>query len=96
MLHWIIYDITSNKDRTKIAKTCQEFGLIRVQYSVFFGDIPTNKADEIAEISKELIDPITDAVFILPISEDNFNKKIIVGHSFDEDFATNKKLTTFI
>ena len=96
MLIWVIYDITSNKDRTKIAKTCKEYGLIRVQYSVFFGEIPSHSMDEIAEFSKELIDPETDAVFLIPVSEDDFAKKIIVGKSFDEEFATGKKKTLML
>ncbi len=93
MLVWVIYDISSDRDRNKIAKTCKEYGLIRVQYSVFFGSLPDNSIDEIAEFSKELIDTETDAVFVIPVSEDDFKKKKILGKSFDEDFATGKMNT---
>ena len=93
MLVWVIYDISSNKDRGKIAKACKEYGLIRVQYSVFFGDIPVQRMDELAEFSKDLVDLETDAVFLIPISENDFEKKIIIGKSFNEDFATGKQET---
>jgi CRISPR-associated protein Cas2 len=90
MFVWVMYDISSDRDRGKIAKACKEYGLIRVQYSVFFGNIPTHCLDEIAEFSRELIDPETDGVFILPVSEDYFRKKKIVGKSFNESFATGQ------
>jgi len=93
MLVWVIYDISSDKDRNKIAKTCKEYGLIRVQYSVFFGNIPMNQIDELAEYSKELIDIETDAVFLIPITEQIFENKIIIGKQFNEDFATGKQTT---
>ncbi len=93
MLVWVIYDISSNKDRNKIAKKCKNFGLTRVQLSVFFGNLPNNNIDEIALFSKELIDEETDAVFIIPVSEDDYGKSRILGKSFDSDLVTDKKKT---
>ena len=37
MLTWVIYDISKDKTRTKIAWRCLDFGLYRVQKSVFLG-----------------------------------------------------------
>ena len=96
MYLWAIYDITEDKARTKIAKACKEYGLVRVQYSVFFGNIPNHCMDEIAKFSEELINHETDGVFFLPVSEDDFEKKIIVGKSFDETFATGKQKTLML
>jgi CRISPR-associated protein Cas2 len=59
MLIWVIYDISSDRERTKIAKSCLEHGLQRIQKSVFLGDLPAHCADEIAEFSRELIDEKT-------------------------------------
>ena len=39
MLTWVVYDISKDRTRTKIAKRCLDFGLYRVQKSVFLGDI---------------------------------------------------------
>jgi len=93
MLAWVIYDISSNRDRTKIAKTCKEYGLIRVQKSVFFGDISPSDLDSLGEKSSELIDKDSDAVFLIPISDNDFKKKRIIGKSFDEDLARGQKNT---
>jgi CRISPR-associated protein Cas2 len=96
MLVWVFYDISSDKSRTKIAKACKEFGLIRVQYSVFFGNLPNSCIDEIAEFSRELIDLKTDGVFILPVSEDDYNKKRILGKTFDEKLAKGEHNTLLL
>ncbi len=97
MLIWVIYDISSDKDRTKIAKRCQEFGLQRIQKSVFLGDLPPQRADEIAEFSRELINEKTDAVFILPCCEADFEKRIVVGKKdFDEEMVQDTKKTMML
>ena len=97
MLIWVIYDISENKERGKIAKACQEYGLSRIQKSVFLGNLPPHCADEIAEFSRELIDEETDAVFILPCCEADFDKRITVGRKdFDEALILGTKQTLMI
>ena len=96
MLVWVIYDIADDKIRKEISDTCKEFGLIRVQYSVFFGNLPNSCIDEIAVYSKKMIDQKTDGVFILPVSEDDFKKKKIIGKTFDEAFATGQQRTMLL
>ncbi len=51
MLTWVVYDISKDRTRTKIADRCLDFGLQRVQKSVFLGDIPSNRVEEILEFS---------------------------------------------
>ena len=45
MIIWILYDIASDKARTKVAKHCKQAGLHRVQYSVFLGKLEFNDLD---------------------------------------------------
>lgn len=85
MLTWVIYDISEDKQRSRIAKACLEYGLYRIQKSVFLGDIPNHCMDEIAEFSRKLIDEDTDAVFILPCCEADFAKRIVIGKKDHDD-----------
>jgi len=97
MLIWVIYDISEDRERTKIAKACEQYGLYRIQKSVFLGDLPPHCADEIAEFSRELIDENTDAVFILPCCQADFDKRITVGRKdFDEELVQGTKKTLMI
>lgn len=35
----LIYDITDNRIRTKVADMCMDYGMNRIQYSAFVGDL---------------------------------------------------------
>ena len=43
----VIYDIVEDRIRTRIADTCLDFGLIRIQYSAFAGLLNRNKREEL-------------------------------------------------
>jgi len=42
----IIYDITSDRIRLKIADVCKDYGLDHVQYSVFSGPLDATRRNE--------------------------------------------------
>jgi hypothetical protein len=52
MLTWVIYDISNDKARPKIADRCLDYGLYRVQKSVFLGNLDSNRVDEVILFSK--------------------------------------------
>jgi CRISPR-associated protein, Cas2 family len=43
----VIYDIPSTKIRNKIAEACMDYGLDRIQWSAFLGDINHNRREEL-------------------------------------------------
>jgi len=96
MLTWVIYDITKDKTRTKIAKRCLDFGLYRVQKSVFLGDLASNRIDEIILASQELMDPKTDSIYVFPMCREDFDKVRIIGQGFDQQLVTDEILTKVI
>lgn len=93
MLTWVLYDITENKTRAKIAKRCMDFGLYRVQKSCFLGDIPGNRMQEVIDFSESLLNPETDAVFVFPMCREDFDKVRIVGQGFDQELVADEVLT---
>jgi CRISPR-associated protein Cas2 len=96
MLTWVVYDISKDRTRTKIADRCLDFGLQRVQKSVYLGDIPPNRVEEILQFSRELLNLETDAVYVFPMCKDDFQKVRIVGQGFDKDSVTDRVLTKVI
>ena len=40
---YVIYDIVDDRIRKKIADVCLDYGLKRIQYSAFLGDINTTR-----------------------------------------------------
>lgn len=108
MLTWIIYDITDDKKRSKIAKTCKEYGLYRVQKSAFLGRLNNNQIDEISLRCKDILEEKTsdkqteeavgenDAIYIFPMCDDDFKKVKLLGKAFDKDLVADKLLVKFI
>jgi CRISPR-associated protein Cas2 len=96
MMTWVVYDISKDRTRTKIAKRCLDFGLYRVQKSVFLGDVPGNRVEEIILFSQELLDLETDAVYVFPMCRPDFERVRIVGQGFDRALVADEVLTKVI
>lgn len=43
----LIYDIPDDRVRYKVAERCKDYGLSRIQYSAFAGDIDRNRREEL-------------------------------------------------
>jgi len=89
MFYWVIYDISSNKTRNKIASKCKNYGMRRIQKSAFAGELTRNKSEMLSQEVKEVITESTDCVFIMPTCEQCFKCKEIVGH-LDEESIRKK------
>ena len=96
MLTWVIYDISNDRTRTKIADQCLDYGLQRVQKSVFLGDLEANRVDEVIEFSRQLLDLETDSVYVFPMCREDFEKVRILGQSFDRELVADEVLTKVI
>lgn len=96
MLTWVVYDIAKDRTRTKIAERCLDFGLYRVQKSVYLGDLPPNRVEEVVQFSRELLDPEADAVFVFPMCREDFDRVRIVGQEFDRKLVADEVLTKVI
>ncbi len=95
MLVWAIYDISNNKIRNKIVKICKNYGLYRVQKSVFLGDIDKNNIDELELQSRNIIDDKTDSVYIFQMCKTDFDNVILIGKAFDKKFVSDEILEKF-
>ena len=92
MLVWVIYDISDDRIRGRIAQICKGYGLYRVQKSAFLGDLNKNELDAIALECKELIEE-SDSVFVFPLCDDCFKKIKLIGEGFDKELVSDKIVT---
>jgi len=95
VLVWIIYDISDDKVRGRIAKECRKYGLERVQKSAFLGKMERNRFDELAEKCSDLIDEDTDSVYIFPFCQDDFRRVKVLGQGFDKKLVNEELLAMF-
>ncbi len=92
----MVYDITGDRTRNRVAQRCLDYGLYRAQKSVFLGDVPPNRVQEILDFSQEMLDLATDAVYIFPLCREDFEKVRIVGQGFDRKLVADEILTKVV
>lgn len=47
MVTLFVYDISNDRIRTKVSEICLDYGLKRIQYSAFLGDLSVNRQEEL-------------------------------------------------
>ena len=90
MICWVIYDIKEDKIRNRVAKSCKQMGLYRVQYSVFLGTLNNNQKDELELIIEDLIDLEEDRVYIFPMNKQELKDTVLLGQAFDKKLITDE------
>ncbi len=95
ILAWVMYDIASNKIRSRVAKKCKKYGLTRVQKSIFLGRLDYNRFDELAEFCLEVIEENTDSVYLFPFCQEDFRKINVLGQGFDKKLVNDEILSKF-
>jgi CRISPR-associated protein Cas2 len=92
MLVWVIYDISENRIRSRVAKLCKNYGLFRVQKSAFLGDLNRNQSDSLALECEAVIEE-SDSVYVFPMCEDCFDKIKLIGTGFDRELVAGMTIT---
>lgn len=92
---WVIYDISDDKARNRVAKACKGKGLYRVQKSAFLGTLNRNQLDELKIMCEDLINKEADSVYIFPMCEDDFKKVRLLGQAFDKKLVSAEVLAKF-
>lgn len=74
----VFYDVQQDRTRNKVIETCLDYGLDRLQYSVFVGQLKTR---QLHALGRELNALVTAGchVFIIPIAANNWEKHLELG-----------------
>lgn len=95
ILAWIMYDITKNKIRNRVAKRCKKYGLTRVQKSVFLGKMDITRFEELSDYCMEQIEEDTDSVYLFPFCQEDFRRINVLGQGFDKKLVNDEILSKF-
>lgn len=94
----LIYDIVDDKLRTKIANKCKDYGLTRIQYSAFFGEMTTNRREELAMALRKLLGKHWGRIHFFPMCDKDLRlmKVIEVGYAEEpvDEAAAKDELET--
>ncbi len=82
MIHvLLVYDITSDKARNKVADACQDYGLDRIQFSAFSGTLSRNHQEELMMRIGEIVGTDTSKVTLIPICDIDWKKRLEIEHA---------------
>lgn len=95
MITWVLYDIKNDKARSRIAKSCKQAGLYRVQYSCFLGRLNADEKDSLQIRIEELINKDTDKVYIFRMNKKQLNDCAMLGQAFDSKMVTDEIKSLF-
>jgi len=69
MRYLLLYDITDDRARTKVADLCLDYGLERIQYSAFWGDLPRTLQEELLLKVRRVLQGKAADVRLIPLCE---------------------------
>jgi CRISPR-associated endoribonuclease Cas2 len=75
----VVYDISDNGKRNKLANELKKFGLYRIQKSAFEGDIDTQRVKNLIRVINDIVDIKTDIVHIIPLGIRDWERRIVIG-----------------
>ena len=83
----VIYDITDDALRLKIAEACKEFGLVRIQKSAFLGKIDSQKRKSLRHRLKEILgnNPGNIQIFLICEADIRFREMIGEPIGYEEE-----------
>ncbi|MBS7657685.1 CRISPR-associated endonuclease Cas2 [Candidatus Bathyarchaeota archaeon] len=82
MFTLVIYDITEDELRAKIAQVCKKHGLTRVQKSAFLGRIPSGLRKELIASFRRLIEGTENNIQVYVICRADISLKIELGKPY--------------
>lgn len=71
----LIYDIPDDRQRLKIADACLDYGLDRIQYSAFAGDISRNLQEELFMKVTKILGKKAGIIQLIPICQKDWHSQ---------------------
>ena len=88
MNYLLSYDISNDKSRKRVSDYLIEKGFLRIQNSVFLGEIHVTKIDDILENICLLANKDEDSIFCVPINKEDYEN--IFNFGKNEDYSLYK------
>ena len=75
----VVYDISDDASRERVARKLKLLGLARVQRSAFVGVGGVARARDVARGVAPLIDPATDSVIVFVVPGESVRRAVVLG-----------------
>jgi CRISPR-associated protein Cas2 len=72
----LIYDIPDSRVRLKVADTCMDYGMNRIQYSAFMGDLRRTHQEELLKRAKRSLGRRPGKIYLYCIGENEWRQRL--------------------
>jgi CRISPR-associated protein Cas2 len=91
MRYVVIYDVSDDNLRSLVAETLKDYGLQRIQYSGFMGDLRRDELNSLLVELKNLIKDLDENVQLFPMCDSCLKGKKMVGKSKKYEYKEGKE-----
>ncbi len=74
----VIYDIPDDRARTRVADACLDYGLLRVQYSAFVGDLSRTHQEELMLQIKKRLGRKPGNIQLFPLDDYTWSRRRVI------------------
>lgn len=85
MRYLLIYDITHDGTRTKVADACLDYGLERIQYSAFLGELSKVHQQELWTKIRQRVGKHFAKVYLYPLDEKSWLGRRLLEQTEEEE-----------
>ncbi len=78
----VVYDISNNLDRLRLAESLSRIGLTRIQRSAFTGEIDTQRLKDLTRMVERYARSESDVIHIFQLGLRDWEKRIIIGREW--------------
>lgn len=81
----VIYDIPSTRIRNKIADACLDYGLERIQWSAFLGDLNHNRREELEARLRKTLGRRAGNIQLFPLCDKDLRQRVTIEVRKEEE-----------
>ena len=74
----LIYDIPDDRARTRIADACLDYGLLRIQFSAFLGELSRTHQEELLLHIRKRLGRKAGNVQLFPLDEHTWSRRRVI------------------
>lgn len=91
----LVYDIVKDRQRAKVATACLDYGLDRIQYSAFAGQLSRTHQEELMMRIENIVADTPASIHLYPIDDKAWQRRLMIENevqsllgrtSLEEDF----------
>lgn len=77
----LVYDIPDDRKRVKIANACLDYGLDRIQYSAFTGDLRSTHQEELMLRIRKILGKKAGNVQLFPLCAEDWARRQVIDQA---------------